>query len=134
MHRCRSLGIIVHCFLATTVVGCSKKLEVPTIENRDAIAAALPFGLRLEDRIPWNYVRGGDGNLHGPIPGPDTVETELQKCGAVIGPDNKIRDRDGLEIVFAELDYSSHTRNRERPPITKPTQRVIVYKITPHGH
>jgi len=59
--------------------------------------------LRLGDRIPFE-IRNWE-EPQKPPPGPYTVEEELYKVGAKVGPNNQLQDSNGVEIVFVEKHF-----------------------------
>jgi len=87
---------------------CKKVLpkDSPKLANRDAVAKALPQGMRLEEKFR-------DLNNGGKV---TTVEQKLAGLRAAVGKDGKLRDGGGKPIFFYKgLSYQGRrpTRNQE---------------------
>jgi hypothetical protein len=147
----RTLRCMVLCVPVVALIGCpqitGKKTNQassdeagPHIANRDAIAKYLPNGLKLEDRIP--VLMGDRTPTSTGNDGRKTVEQYLLDYGAHIGTDNKLYDKQKLEIVFV-VHYHPGTRsgtlvsgkwvyndfeNYQLIPSVGKNQRAIVYK------
>jgi hypothetical protein len=150
MRGFHALCCIALCLTATILTGCpriktaaSKAASAPSASKSDsndshdqkwkAIAALLPHGLKLADRIPMTIGQNNPGSTH-------TVFEVLYAIGANVGADKVLRDRDGLEIVFVEnVGFGPGTAigsSSSRWPFTGgplqpppgPKQRAIVYK------
>jgi hypothetical protein len=129
---------ILACLVVALLCGCpkaAKEYEIKDqdtrrLENRDAIARLLPPGLKLEDQIPITYRKAKPGDEYDIKRGAITVEHTLIDLGAMVGPNNQIQSKDGLEIVFVE-EFMGGTHFVTPRPTTK--HIAIEYKRVYHG-
>jgi hypothetical protein len=79
--------------------------DPPKLANRDAVARALPQGMRLEEKFR-------DLNDGGKV---TTVEQKLAELKATVSKDGKLRDGGGKLIFFYKgLSYQGRRPTREQ--------------------